>query len=227
MAVAVASGDLSRTWGWPGTRATDRLSTALPVRLAARSPLIARVAADGTYLRAMLGSASLLVLVAGATPGVLAIQDTGGDALPSAATLTIAIAVLGVLDAAAGLVRRADLLGGVLLLGGLDSDADVRTLLGLSAMWFVVPVLAGAARPLRRPPTRGLAESWDRAADFVIASLIGAWAVKSIIEGLPGLAGLQLPIAGYADTRGGRGAGGARASGSRSRRSRRICTPSA
>ncbi len=170
------------------------------MRLAARSPLIARVLADGTYLRAMLGSASLLVLVAGAILGFAAIHDTGGDALPPAATLAIAIAVLGVLDAAAGLFAVTIFFGGVVLLGGLDSDADVRTLIGLSAMWFVVPVLAGAARPLRRPPTRGLAESWDRAADFVIASLIGAWAVKNIIEAMPGLAGLQLPIAGYADT---------------------------
>ena len=195
----VASGDLSRTWGWPGTQTIDRLSTALPARLAARSPLIARVLADGTYLRAILGSASLLVLFAGAILGVAAIHDTGGDALPPAATLTIAIAVLGVLDAAAGLFAVVIFFGGVLLLGGLESNADLRTLIALSALWFVVPVLAGAARPLRRPPTRGLAQSWDRAADFVIASLIGAWAVKNIIEALPGLAGLQLPIADYAD----------------------------
>jgi hypothetical protein len=196
----VAAGDLSRTWGWPGTPATDRLSRALPARLAARSPLVARVVADGTYLRAILGSASVLVLVAGPVLGFAAIQDTGGDALPPAATLTIAIAVLGVLDAAAGLLAVVIFFGGVLLLGGVDSSADVRTLIGLSTLWFVVPVLAGAARPLRRPPTRGLAETWDRAADFVIASLIGAWTVKNIIEALPGLAGLQLPIAAYADT---------------------------
>ncbi len=198
-AAVVASGDRSRTWGWPGTQATDRLSSSLPARLVRRSPLIARVVADGTYLRAMLGSASLLVLLAGPILGIAAISDTGGDALPPAATLTIAIAVLGVLDAAAGLFAVVIFFGGVLLLGGVESNADLRTLLGLSALWFVVPVLAGAARPLRRPPTRGLAQTWDRAADFVIASLIGAWAVKNIVEALPGLAGLQLPIAQYAD----------------------------
>jgi hypothetical protein len=198
-AAIVASGDRSRTWGWPGTPATDRLSSVLPARLAARSPLVARVVADGTYLRAILGSASLLVLVAGAVLGIGALRDTGGEALPPAATLTIAIAMLGVLDAGAGLLAVVIFFGGVLLLGGLDSNDDVRTLLGLSALWFVVPVLAGAARPLRRPAARNLAEAWDRAADFVIASLIGAWAVKNIVEALPGLAGLQLPIAAYAN----------------------------
>jgi small-conductance mechanosensitive channel len=73
-------------------------------------------------------------------------------------------------------------------------------MLSLGALWFVVPVLAGAARPLRRPPTRSLGESWDRAADFVIASLVGAWAVQQILQALPGLAGMQLPIAKHADT---------------------------
>jgi hypothetical protein len=165
-----------------------------------RSPLLARVAADGTYLRAILGSASLLGLLAGLALGVAALQDTGGNALPPVATLTIAIAVLGVLDAAAGLVAVLIFTIGVLVLGGVDSSADVRLVLSLDALWFTVPVLAGAARPLRRPPTRGLGQSWDRAADFVIASLIGAWAVNKIIPALPGVAGRQLAIAEHADT---------------------------
>ncbi|MDX6719596.1 MAG: hypothetical protein QOJ63_1850 [Solirubrobacteraceae bacterium] len=197
---AIALGDRSRTWGWPGTRTLDALSAALPARLARRSPLLARVAADGTYLRAILGSGSLLGMLAGLALGFAAIQDTGGDALPPLAALTIAIAVLGVLDAAAGLLAVLTFTVGVLVLGGVDSAADVRLMLGLGALWFVVPVLAGAARPLRRPPTRSLKESWDRAADFVIASLIGAWAVQKIVLSLPGLAGMRLPIAEHANT---------------------------
>jgi hypothetical protein len=197
---AVAVGDRSRTWSWPGTRRLDALSVTLPARLSVRSPLLARVAADGTYLRAILGSASLLGLLAGLALGVAALQDTGGNALPPVATLTIAIAVLGVLDAAAGLVAVLIFTIGVLVLGGVDSSADVRLVLSLDALWFTVPVLAGAARPLRRPPTRGLGQSWDRAADFVIASLIGAWAVNKIIPALPGVAGRQLAIAEHADT---------------------------
>jgi hypothetical protein len=197
---AVAVGDRSRTWSWPGTRKLDALSVTLPARLSRRSPLLARVAADGTYLRAILGSASLLALLAGLALGVAALQDTGGDALPPVAALTIAIAVLGVLDAAAGLVAVLTFTIGVLVLGGVHSNADLRLMLSLDALWFTVPVLAGAARPLRRPPTRSLGQSWDRAADFVIASLIGAWAVDKIILALPGVAGRQLAIAEHADT---------------------------
>jgi hypothetical protein len=197
---AVAIGDRSRTWHWPGTQTLDALSATLPGRLARRSPLLARVAADGTYLRAILGSASLLGALGGLALGVAALRDTGGDALPPAATLTIAIAVLGVLDAAAGLIAVMVFTVGVLVLGGVDSSADLRVMLSLAALWFVVPVLAGAARPLRRPPTRSLEESWDRGADFVIASLVGAWAVHQIVLALPGMAGVQLPIAEHAGT---------------------------
>ncbi len=197
---AVALGDRSRTWHWPGTQALDALSATLPARLARRSPLLARVTADGTYLRAILGSASLLGALAGLGLGVAALRDTGGDALPPAAALTIAIAVLGVLDAAAGLIAVMVFTVGVLVLGGVDSSADARVMLSLAALWFVVPVLAGAARPLRRPPTRSLEESWDRGADFVIASLVGAWAVHQIVLALPGMAGVQLPIAEHAGT---------------------------
>jgi hypothetical protein len=196
----VAIGDRSHTWAWPGTRRLDELGAGLPARLARRSPLLARVAADGTYLRAILGSASLLGLLAGLALGIAALRDTGGDALPPAAPLTIAIAVLGVLDATAGLLAVAIFTIGVVVLGGVQSSADLRVTLSLGVLWFVVPVLVGAVRPLRRPPTRSLAESWDRAADFVIASLVGAWTVYQIVRALPGLAGMQLPIAGHADT---------------------------
>ena len=197
---AVARGDQSRTWGWPGTERLDRVSYALPARLSRRSPLLARVVADGTYLRAILGSASLLTLLAGVILGIAAVQNTGGDVLPPAAVLTIAIAVLGVIDAAAGLLAVLIFAVGVVALGGVGSAAELRLLLGLGALWFVVPLLAGAARPLRRAPTRGLEESWERGADFVIASLVGAWAVQQLVLALPGIAGLQLPIAEHANT---------------------------
>ncbi|HEX8158436.1 MAG TPA: hypothetical protein VF526_13715 [Solirubrobacteraceae bacterium] len=197
---AVALGDRSRTWSWPGTRTLDVVGARLPIRLARRSPLLARIVADGTYLRAILGSASLLGMIGGLALGVLAVRNTGGEALPPAALLTVAIAVLGVLDAAAGLVAVLTFTIGVVALGGVQSSAEVRLMLTLGSLWFVVPLLAGAARPLRRPPARSLEQSWDRAADFVIASLIGAWAVHNIILALPGLAGMQLEIAEHATT---------------------------
>ena len=196
---AVALGDRSRTWTWPATNRVDAFAASLPVRVSRRSPLLARVFADSTYLRAILGSASLLAPLVGLGLGIAAVNNTGGDALPPAVTLTAAIAVLGVLDAAAGFIAMLTFLLGLLVLGGLSDADDVRLMLGLGALWAVVPVLAGATRPLRRAPVRGVTGVWERGADFLVVSLIGAWAVQRIVLALPGLAGVELPIADSAD----------------------------
>ncbi len=195
----VKLGDRSRSWRIPGTPFVDALSAGLPVALAVRSPLLARVTADGSYLRAMLGAASLLPLSAGLVLGIAAVNDTGGAALPPALALTIAIAVLGIIDAAAGFAAVLAFVIGVALHGGLDSATSLRIMLGLGGLWFAVPIIAGAARPLRRPPAAWLEETWDRAADFVIGSLIGAWAVQQMVLALPALARRELPIAEHAN----------------------------
>ncbi len=194
-----APGDHSWTWRFPGTRWLDAMSLALPVRLATRSPLLARILVDGTFLRSMVGSLTLVLDLAGLGLGILAVRSVGGHALPPPAVLTIAIAVLGVINSLAGLLAVGGFVIGVAVLGGIDSAASVRELLGLCALWTVVPLVAGAARPLRRAPAQSLQERWDRGADFVIASLIGAWAVQKIVQGLPGLAGYKLPIAASAN----------------------------
>jgi hypothetical protein len=193
-------GDRSRTWRWPATPRLDALSTLLPVGLAPRSAMMARVSADGVYGRSMLGSASVIWPVLGLILGVLAVSDVGGEALPPATELTIAIAMLGVLDATAGLVAVLTFALGIAAFGGLDSASALRTLLGLCSLWFIVPVLAGAARPLRRLPAANRQEAWDRWADLAIASLVGAWAVQQIASALPALAGQEdLSIAAHAD----------------------------
>lgn len=192
-------GDRSWTWRRPATPLTDRLSLSLPARLAGTSPLLARVLDDAGYLRAMFGSVAVGVPLVGLALGVLAVHDVAGRAVPPTFAITIAIAVIGTFDAFAGFAAVIVFLAGVVVLGGLSSADAARTLLGLPALWFVAPIVAGSARPLRRPPTQTFEQHFDRAADIVIASLIGAWAVEEIIKGLPGLAGTTLPIAKQAD----------------------------
>jgi hypothetical protein len=127
------------------------------------------------------------------------VSSTGGEALPPSTALVIAIAVIGVLDAAAGFVALTTFLLGVLASGGLTTGDDWRFMLGIGALWAVVPVLAGITRPLRRAPTSGVVGLWDRGADFLVVSLIGAWTVQRIVLALPGLAGIELEISEHAD----------------------------
>jgi hypothetical protein len=137
----------------------------------------------------------MLTLLVGLGLGIAAVHESGGAARRPLAALWIAFAAVGVLDAAAGLLAIATFAIGVVLQGGVESAAAARTLVALSALWFAVPIVAGAARPLRRLPPAGPGETFDRGADFVIASLIGAWVVYELVGALPGIAGLDLPIA--------------------------------
>ena len=199
-AIAARRGDRSRTWRWAGTARVDRLSLELPGRIAPHSPLLARVINDAGYLRAVLGSAYLVMPVLGAVLAVAAVSSVDGAALPPVVGLATALAVLGVFDALAGVIAVVVFVTGVVLLGGITSTDAARTLLGLATLWFTAPLIAGTARPLRRPPTMTRQEYWDRTADVVIASLVGAWAVQVIVQGLPGLARLDLPIAARASS---------------------------
>lgn len=191
----LAAGDRSWTWRWPGTSRIDRLSLSVPVEAAPWSPLVSAITNDAGYLRAMFGSAGALLPLAGLVLGALAVDAVGGRALPPPFGLAMALAVLGVADAFAGFLGVTVFVAGVVALGGLNSFDAARTLLGLSALWFVAPIVAGTYRPLRRTPTTTAAEHVERLADFVVASLVGAWSVLQICRGLPGLSGMNLPIA--------------------------------
>jgi hypothetical protein len=78
---------------------------------------------------------------------------------------------------------------------GLSTAADVRMMMGLFIIGFGPALLAGAFRSLRKPPAGNFAEWWERATDLAIAPFLGGWATKGMIEALPALAGVKLPLA--------------------------------
>jgi hypothetical protein len=85
-----------------------------------------------------------------------------------------------------------------LVTGNIDSADALRTVLGVTALWFALPLIASAARPLRREPAEDNKQRFDRIADFVLIALIGSWAALKAVGALPGLAGMSLPLAGHA-----------------------------
>ena len=194
-----AAGDRSNTWRHRGTRPIDRFNAEAPVRLAPVLPIVARVSADARYLRAMIGARSLVLPVASVLFALAGLADVDARPLPPAFALMAVMIVIGILDASAGLLGIAVFFAGVGLAGTVSDADDVRTLLGLGVIWFAVPLAAGAARNLRRTPPRNNAQRWDRAGDFVIASLIGAWVTAKMVTALGSLAGVELPIVESAD----------------------------
>jgi hypothetical protein len=193
-------GDLSRSWRWPSeaiARKSDEFVYRRALSVNSSSPLLARLVLDGSYLRAMLGAPALITWLFGLALGGLSLLQTHAQALPPLTWVSLGLICLGILDAAASLVAVTVIFATTLVLGGYGSIPALRTTLGLAVLWFGPSLIASAARPLRRPrPVTFDPEKWrwERAGDFVVGPLLAAWAVRSMIHGLPALAGLNLPI---------------------------------
>jgi len=198
-----AWGDRSISWRFPGWARLDALSLTVPAVLSTRLPLVARVLADAAYLRASLGVLWMLLPIVGIALGVSAALG-GAAPLPPTLLLTATLLVLAVLDTTTGVAAvlafaAVTVAGGGLTAGGLSLGEGIRGLLGLGALWFVTPLVAAAARPLRRASEPERVYGWDRIGDVVIAALLGGWAVQGIVGGLGDLTGRDLAITEHAD----------------------------
>jgi hypothetical protein len=186
-------GDLSRSWRNPYTEKSDNFFRNLVSRVSPHSPIVARTIADGNYLRAMFGSAASLLLLPGAALGLIALNDTSGQALPPATWIVMTIIALAVLDAMAGFVSGAIFALGVVFAGNFTSRDEVLTIAGLFIIFYAPSLLASSIRPLRR-----LAQDrdslWERVTDYSLVTLLSGWAMFKMIGGLNALAGVQLLI---------------------------------
>jgi hypothetical protein len=170
--------------------ALDRMSYELPTRAVKRSPLIARIFADGAYIRALLGVWWLILPVLGATIGVLAAIDTSYLVVMPSLSLMVAIIVLGIADAFAGFIAMSLFAAVVAANGGFTSSDSVRGMLGLWVLAFAVPLAASAVRPFRRL-VKEKPGVWERTTDAVLIALFGAWAAGAMFSALPGLTGIK------------------------------------
>jgi hypothetical protein len=186
-------GDLSRSWRNPYTEESDNFFRNVVSRVSPHSPIVARTMADGNYLRAMFGSAASLLLLPGAALGLIALNDTSGQALPPATWIVMAIIALAVLDAMAGFLSGLIFTLGVILAGNFTSRDEVLTVAGLFILFYAPSLLASSIRPLRR-----LAQDrdslWERVTDYSLVTLLSGWTIFKMIGGLNALAGVQLLI---------------------------------
>jgi hypothetical protein len=186
-------GDLSRTWRNPMTAKSDAFFMGLVSRISPHSPIIARTIADGNYLRAMFGSLASLMLLPGAALGVLALQSTDSQALPPAIWIVMAIIAVATLDAMAGFVSGLIFAIGVALAGNLASRDEILTVAGLFIIFYAPALMASAVRPLRRL-ANDRDNSWERATDYALITLLSGWTMFKLIGALNALAGVQLVI---------------------------------
>jgi hypothetical protein len=186
-------GDRSKTWRIKRTDSVDLGWKRFAESISSFSPLVARTFGDGSYLRAMVGSLSTLLYPVALGLGIYALIDSNLQALPPATWVVIAIALLGTIDAAAGLLASATFVIGVAVSGNIFSREEVLTVAGLSIIFFAPALLASAIRPIRRLIS-GADDRWERITDYALVGLLSFWSLEKIVGALNGLSGLKLPI---------------------------------
>lgn len=163
--------------------------------MAHRSPLTMRISADGSYLQAVLGPIGIVLPALGIALGTVMGYSTEivNSLIPTSLALVLLIVVIGILDAFSGLLAFTSYLTVVLIRGGIDNVADVRTLLGFSLLLFTPSLAAGATRPLRR--ARDDWDLWERITDFLVSTLLTTWAIKSMVLAIDGFARQKTELA--------------------------------
>ena len=193
--VGNAPGDQSVLYRLPGTSFVDEASFVGASVVAAKSPLLARGILDAAPLRAMFGSASLLLPLLGIILGVTGAVAGGGIAQPPALGIVIALMIIGVLDALSGAIASVAFAATVAVMGGIIDWSSVRTLMGIALLIAGPGLIAASFRVIRHPYVTGAAGIWERVADFVIVPLLGAYTTYNIVTALPPLGGSDFPIA--------------------------------
>jgi hypothetical protein len=189
-----ARGDASRLWRWPGTALVDRWSASWTVGLGPRLPLVSRLVADGSALRAIFGGATALLPLVGVVLGVWAATDTTGIAMPPTYALMLSIIVLGVIDSFAGALAFVVYAIGVVLSGGILDVDSIRALMGIGVLCFAPGLIASAFRAIRRPPAADGDELWERLVDFPVVSLLAGMTAQTMVWALNGVAGVDFPF---------------------------------
>ncbi|MEI6701282.1 MAG: fibronectin type III domain-containing protein, partial [Actinomycetota bacterium] len=187
-------GDRSLTWQLPGLLLIDRLGRRVPTSAGRYSSLAQGSFADGAYLRAMFGSASmLLVALAIVLAPALAVQNHFG-AVPAGGVLFGVLLAIGLFDAAAGAIGVAVYGGLALATGHVDSYRSLLGLLLIGTLWAALPVMISHLRPFHRDIPSNLHGWWLRIGDHVLTPFFAFYLTSKLLEALPGLTGLELPI---------------------------------
>ena len=175
----------------------DKFTHNLTVRLAKFSPILSKVVNDGAYLRAIFGSAWLAFPVAGIALATIALSEPSVELSPPSWQIFIAIAVLGIFDAFAGMLATLIFAIGMMNSYGIQSSADIRMMLGVLLLGFGPALIAVAFRQIRKHFETNFGYFWERLVDLAVLVFFTGWTVSSMVSTLPALAGKTLQAANH------------------------------
>lgn len=181
--------------------ALDKISVALTLFLARFSPILSKIVVDGAYLRAAIGTFAGIPSVAAVVLAVSSIKASGENILTPAWPVLLAIVIIGVFDAFAGLLGTAAYVIGSIMAhlaaGETLGVGDSRLLLGVIVVGFGPTLLANQFRQFRRVPENHGDYRWERVVDLFVIPFFGGWTAASMIATMPALAGLTLAVANH------------------------------
>jgi hypothetical protein len=175
----------------------DKFTHNLTVRLAKFSPILSKVVNDGAYLRAIFGSAWLAFPIAGIALATIALSEPSVELSPPSWQIFIAIAVLGIFDAFAGMLATLIFAIGMMNNYGIQSSADIRMMLGVLLLGFGPALIAVAFRQIRKHFETNFGYFWERLVDLAVLVFFTGWTVSSMVSTLPALAGKTLQAANH------------------------------
>lgn len=175
----------------------DRFSSRVAVRVAPFSPLLAKLITDGAYLRAMFGFLTLLLPVASAVIAVVASTKSHGELAATGWLLLVAIAILGLFDAAAGIIGGLILVVGSAVQTGWPDIQDLRLMFGIMLITIGPALLMTAFRPVRKLVASNFSGFWERLTDLAVGPFMAGTTVATMVAVLPSVAGLTMPIANH------------------------------
>jgi hypothetical protein len=197
--VALGIGDRSRTWRAPFTNQSDAGFMSAAISASRFAPLLGKILNDASYLRAILGSLSLLTIPAAIFLGIQALVTSDSQPIPPVWQIFVAIALLTLVDSFAGLIAVLIYSLGVFVSGNVNSLSGVLTVLTVSTICVSPSIMASSFRPFRRKVSAGHT-FWERAVDYVLGTVLTAWTISGFINALNAISGKQLAILAYATT---------------------------
>jgi hypothetical protein len=189
-------GDLSKSWDNRFTDETDYVFVSLAHRFNRFSPLLTRTVQDGNTVRAIIGSWAGLLMPIGLILGIIAVVNTGGQALPPAWGIVALIMAVAIYDAFAGFIAGSVFFLAALLTGNITNRPEFLTAVGVMVLFFAPALLASAFRPFRRL-VRNQDDMWERITDYALGTLLTFWVITKMVAAMNGLARLELPITEY------------------------------
>lgn len=182
-------------------RLLDKISIRATIVTAPISPVLSRIIVDGSYLRAAFGVFASLPTLAAIAVSTTALVINGNAVSTPSWQLFLAITLIGIFDAFAGMVGTAVFVIGSLAIHAVAGLAigmgDIRMMLGVIIVGFGPALLANSFRAFRKVPEKGSFYLWERIVDLGVLPFIGGWVTASMISTLPALAGMTLAVANH------------------------------